>query len=164
MADKKTSERYVSRYFALKLVVEPAFTKEVGGGRTVVVPGKRIEFEQGVYETSDADEIKFLNEHDNCGTVFMKVQKDLTSERAEFVETLEEREARIEAREQELGLDSKKVDKETAGGEEDKFSKLSGPELKAELRKLDLPVSGKVDELRARLRAGVEEGGGSASY
>ncbi|MCK5019754.1 MAG: SAP domain-containing protein [Candidatus Peribacteraceae bacterium] len=144
--------------------MQSAFTKETGGGRTVVVPGKRIEFEQGVYETSDADEIKFLDEHDNCGTVFIKVEKDVTSERAEFVETLEEREARIEAREQELGLDSKKVGKEDSSGETDKFSKLSGPELKDELRKLDLPVSGKVDELRARLREGVAEGGGSASY
>lgn len=113
MADKK-AERYVSKYFALKLVVEPAYTKEVGGGRTVVVPGKRIEFEQGVYETSDADEIKFLDEHQNNGTVFMKVKKDVTSERADLIETLEEREARIAAKEAELGLGEKKVTKAPA--------------------------------------------------
>ena len=113
MADKKP-ERYVSKYFALKLVVEPAYTKETGGGRTVVVPGKRIEFEQGVYETSDADEIKFLDEHKNNGTIFTKVNKDVTSERAELLETLEEREARIAEKEAELGLGEKKVTKAPA--------------------------------------------------
>ncbi len=112
--EKEKTNRYVSKYFALKLVVEPAYTKDVGGSRTVVVPGKRIEFEQGVYETTDADEIKFLDEHENCGTIFMKVNKDVTSERAAFVESLEEREARVAAKEAELGLEGAKVTKAPA--------------------------------------------------
>jgi len=102
----KEKAKYISKYRSLKLVVKPSYTKEVEG-RIVVVPGKSIRFVQGVYETDDPDEIKFLDNHPNLGTIFIKVtekdlQKDLQKAIEKQFKDLETKEAELKAKEEEL--------------------------------------------------------------
>lgn len=78
------TETYVSKYFALKLVMDSSYFKEVNG-KVLPVKGRYIQFEQGAYTTEDADEIKFLDAHPNNGSIFIKVDKDAVSERADYV-------------------------------------------------------------------------------
>lgn len=99
---------YVAKYFNLKLVMDSSYYKEVGG-KVLPVKGKAIQFEQGQYTTSDKDEIEFLENHPNFGSIFIKVDKDATKERAEYVQTLEERNAELEAKLAEKEEGSKKV-------------------------------------------------------
>lgn len=144
---------YISKYLQLKLVMESSYYKEVAG-KVLPVKGKAIQFEQGAYTTSDKDEIEFLENHPNFGSIFIKVDKDATSERAEYVQTLEERNAELEAELAKAKSEGAKVERTTPDSEEDgdQYDQMNGDELKDELRSRDLPVSGKVDELRDRLR------------
>jgi hypothetical protein len=87
---------YVSRYFELKLVMDSSYFKEVNG-KVLPVKGRSIRFTQGAYTTDDAEEIKFLDEHPNFGSIFIKVDKDAVEELADYVQTLEERNAELEA-------------------------------------------------------------------
>lgn len=54
---------FVSRYARHTLVMEPAGIRRDPDGRTLAVPGKRIEFQDGRYETTDKAEIKFIRGH-----------------------------------------------------------------------------------------------------
>ena len=99
MTTKKQKTEYISKYHNLKLVNKASYSKEVGG-KVIVMQGSAIQFENGVYETDDKDEIAFLDNHPNCGNVFIKVEKNVAKERAEMLETLEEREAKLKAREE----------------------------------------------------------------
>lgn len=95
---------YISRYHELKLVVEPAYLKEVGI-RILTVRGKYIQFHEGVYRTSDPEEIAFLDNHPNFGNVFRRIQTvDMKGKTLEQVykdkfKTLEERERELALRE-----------------------------------------------------------------
>lgn len=144
---------YVSKYFSLKLVMDSSYYKEVAG-KVLPVKGRAIQFEQGAYTTSDKDEIEFLENHPNFGSIFIKVEKDAVAERAEYVQTLEERNAQLEAELAQAKAEGKKVDRETPDGDDDgdQYDKMTGPELKEELKSRNLAVSGKVDDLRDRLR------------
>lgn len=85
--------KYIAKYTDLKLIDKSTYTKEVEG-RRVVVPGKAIQFANGVYETTDKDEIAFLDNHPNCGNVFIKIGKeDIGKAKKGFTQTLEEKEA-----------------------------------------------------------------------
>lgn len=106
----KKKAKYISKYLSLKLVDKASYTKEVGG-KIVVVPGKSIRFTEGVYETEDPDEIKFLENHSNFGTVFIKVEdKDLQKAREEQFKDLETREAELKAKEKELAKKEKALE------------------------------------------------------
>lgn len=100
---EKTSKavRYVAKYAQLKLVNKATYTKEVEG-RVVVVPGKSVQFRDGIYETSDKDEIAFLDSHPNFGSVFfrLKPKEGADKAREEKFKTLEQREAELNAREE----------------------------------------------------------------
>ncbi len=95
---------YISRYHELKLVVEPAYLKEVGI-RILTIRGKYIQFHEGVYRTSDPEEIAFLDNHPNFGNVFRRIQSvDMKGKTLEQVykdkfKTLEERERDLAIRE-----------------------------------------------------------------
>lgn len=95
---------YISRYHELKLVVEPAYLKEVGI-RILTIRGKYIQFHEGVYRTSDPEEIAFLDNHPNFGNVFRRIQTvDMKGKTLEQVykdkfKTLEERERDVAVRE-----------------------------------------------------------------
>jgi len=85
--------KYISKYLSLRLINKATYTKEVEG-RIVVVPGSSIRFDNGVYETTDKDEIAFLENHPNFGSVFVRVDtKEIEEAKKKLGETLEEREA-----------------------------------------------------------------------
>ena len=87
---------YVSKYLQLKLVRESSYFKEVNG-KVLPVKGTAIQFEQGAFTTEDEGEIEFLDNHPNFGSIFIKVDKNVVEERADYVKTLEERNAELEA-------------------------------------------------------------------
>ena len=147
------STTFVSKYFQLKLVRESSYTKEIAG-KLLPTKGKYIQFNQGAFTTSDEEEIEFLENHPNFGSIFIKVDKDAGRERAEYVQTLEERNAELEDELAKAKGEGAGVDRTTPDGNDggDKYDALTGPELKEELTKRKLAVSGKVDELRDRLR------------
>lgn len=88
MTTKKQKIKYISKYHNLKLVNKASYSKEVGG-KVIVMQGSAIQFENGVYETDDKDEIAFLDNHPNCGNVFINVEKNVAKDRAKMLETLE---------------------------------------------------------------------------
>lgn len=99
-------QTYISKYHELRLVNQSSYTKEVAG-RVVVVPGTSIQFHEGVFRTSDPDEIAFLENHPNFGNVFTKVERKDQSKAvneviAERYKDLEQREKEIAAREEAL--------------------------------------------------------------
>ncbi len=107
-AEKPSEVVYIAKYHELKLVMNPAYIKEVGG-RVITVAGRSIQFHEGVYRTSDLEEIEFLDTHKNNGNVYRKVDRnDLKSGKSmeqvykEKFQTLEEREKAVAAREDAL--------------------------------------------------------------
>lgn len=129
MPKKKT--KYISKYLSLKLVDKASYTKEVGG-RIVVVPGKSIRFTDGVYETEDPDEIKFLESHPNFGTVFIKVEdKDLQKAREEKFKDLETREAELKVKEEELAKKEKALEEGSSVPKRKSKSRISKKEKPA---------------------------------
>lgn len=96
---------YISRYYELKLVMAPSYLKEVGG-KVLIIRGTYIQFHDGVYKTANPEEIEYLDNHPNFGSVFRKVEtSDLKGGKSvdqiyqDKFKTLEEREKDIEARE-----------------------------------------------------------------
>ena len=96
MSTKKKSETYVSKYRSLRLIRVSSYTKEING-KFLPQKGASIRFNEGAFITSDKEEIDFLDNHVNLGSVFIKVEKDAVEERANYVQTLEERNAELEA-------------------------------------------------------------------
>jgi hypothetical protein len=100
--------KYISKYLELKLVNKASYSKEIEG-RIVVVSGSSIRFKDGVYETTDPDEIKFLENHPNYGSVFIKVGKgDAAQQRKEMTKDLETKE-REKAQKEAAGKKQKKA-------------------------------------------------------
>lgn len=95
--------RYISQFTELKLVIKPSYTKEVEG-RIVVVKGRAIQFHDGVYQTSDPEEIEFLENHPNFGNVFYRIkpEEDAQKAREERFKDLEAREKALAEKEREL--------------------------------------------------------------
>lgn len=100
---KTSKARFISQTAELKLVNKATYTKEVEG-RIVVVPGTSIQFHNGVYETNDAAEIKFLESHPNFGNVFYRIKptEDAQKSREERFQDLEAREKALAEKEKEL--------------------------------------------------------------
>lgn len=104
--EKPQEAVFISKYNELRLVNQSSYTKEVNG-RVVTVQGTSVQFRDGVYRTSDPDEIAFLESHPNFGSAFTRVQKkdqnkatdQLISER---YKTLEQKEAELKAKEEAL--------------------------------------------------------------
>ena len=72
---------------------------------------KSIQFVDGVYETEDPNEIKFLESHPNFGSVFVKVEEDdLRKARADHFKDLETKEAELKAKEEELAKKEKALE------------------------------------------------------
>lgn len=96
---------YISRYYELKLVMSPSYLKEVGG-KVLIIRGTYIQFHDGVYKTNKPEEIEYLDNHANFGSVFRKVEtEDLKGGKSvdqiyqDKFRTLEEREKELAARE-----------------------------------------------------------------
>jgi hypothetical protein len=108
LAETPKEAVYIAKYHELKLVMNPAYIKEVSG-RVITVAGRSIQFHEGVYRTSDAEEIEFLDNHKNFGNVYRKVDrndlklgKPMEQVYKEKFQTLEDREKAIAAREEAL--------------------------------------------------------------
>lgn len=107
---KTQKAKYIAKYLQLKLIDKAAYTKEVDG-RIVVTPGKSIQFTDGVYETEDPQEIKFLESHPNFGSVFIKVEEDdLQKARTDKFKDLETKEAELKAKETALAKKEKALE------------------------------------------------------
>lgn len=111
---------YISRYYELKLVMSPSYLKEVGG-KVLIIRGTYIQFHEGVYKTTNPEEVEYLDNHPNFGSVFRKVEtadlkggKSVDQIYQDKFKTLEEREKEIEAREAAL----RKREVEMSGAEE----------------------------------------------
>ncbi len=99
-------QTYISKYHELRLVNKSSYSREVAG-RVVTVPGTSIQFHEGVFRTSNPDEIEFLENHPNFGSVFTKIErkdqkKAVNEVIAERYKDLEAREKEIAAREEAL--------------------------------------------------------------
>lgn len=97
---------YISRYYELKLVMTPSYLKEVGG-KVLIIRGTYIQFHDGVYKTSNSEEIEFLDKHPNLGSIFRKIERsDLSGGKSvdqiyqDKFKTLEEREKELAAKEE----------------------------------------------------------------
>lgn len=102
--------KYISQYTSLRLVNRASYTKEVEG-RVIVVPGTSIQFTDGAYETEDKDEIVFLENHPNFGSVFVRVDtKEIDEAKKKLTQTLEEREAEEAKAEAELEMKAKALE------------------------------------------------------
>jgi len=54
---------FMSRFAGHVLVMQPAGVRQDADGTVTSIPGKRIEFQNGRYETSDPKELKFIRNH-----------------------------------------------------------------------------------------------------
>jgi hypothetical protein len=71
---RKKTVTFVSRYEDLKIIQEPQRVKtDVNGNILERVEGKLIAFENGRFQTDDADTIKFLQEYSTIGVDFHEV-------------------------------------------------------------------------------------------
>lgn len=125
--------RYISRYLALRIVVKPAYTKEVDG-RIVTVPGKDIRFNEGVFETTDQELIDFLEADKSFGTTYIRVPDDVADvakDRGEWMKDLETKERELKEREAALAAREAKVNSNEEGAK-------AGDGLRQNMPKADL--------------------------
>lgn len=109
--------RYISRFLALRIVVKPAYTKEVDG-RIVTVPGKDIRFTEGVFETEDQELIDFLEADKSFGTTYIRVPDNVLNpknDRDEWMKDLETKEKELAEREAALQAREAKVNSSEEG-------------------------------------------------
>lgn len=125
--------RYISRYLALRIVVKPAYTKEVDG-RIVTVSGKDIRFVEGVFETTDQELITYLESQPGFGTVYIRVPDnvaDVVKDRGDWMKDLETKEKELAEREAALKAREAKVNASEEGGK-------AGDGLRENMKKEDL--------------------------
>lgn len=125
--------RYISRFLALRIVVKPAYTKEVDG-RIVTVQGKDIRFNEGMFETTDPELIAFLEADKSFGTTYIRVPdnvENVVKDRAEWMKDLEQKEKDLAAREAALKAKESKVNSSEEGAK-------AGDGLKPNAKKADL--------------------------
>lgn len=117
-ASQETKKQiFISNYKELRLIVKPSYCKEVEG-RIVTYQGKSIQFHDGIFETEDQDEIKFLEGHKNFGNTFVKAYTgDARKERENKYKDLDTREKELKATIARLQDENKRLkdEKENAG-------------------------------------------------
>lgn len=142
MADKKEKVvRFISRYLSLRIITKAGFSREVDGQRSSTA-GESIQFEQGVFETSDPEVVKYVEARPEFGKHIQRVPdnvENLTKEQAEQFQSLEAREAAVAAREAALeGKEGQVTANEAGRSEEDEEDEDEGDDLetktKAELQ------------------------------
>lgn len=97
---KPKAKRYATRFGGHYSIVMIPTVTEVVNGIAVQKPGKTIEFRNGIYETKDAEEQKFLEGTPYFGSDYMEVSKEVTAALA--VKSLADREAEVARKEEEL--------------------------------------------------------------
>lgn len=124
---------YISRYLELRLVKKSAYKKEVEG-QIVVIPGTAIQFHDGVYETDDPDEIRFMEAHKNFGNIFLRVEKgDAKKERENKYKDMDTREREMQSEIKRLREENKRLkdEKEEEADEKAKKTKVEEGETPA---------------------------------
>lgn len=109
--------RYISRFLNLRIVVRGTYTQAVEG-RVVTTPGKSIQFEGGVFETTDKDEQAFIEARPEFGQIIIKAPENienLAGAREEMMKDLETREKELKAREEALAAKEKELGVEETG-------------------------------------------------
>ena len=97
----------------LIIVMKRAYTKEVDG-EYFSDPGKNIEFKDGMYETTDKEEIEFLDNSEICrkmrqNNVLLKAD-DIPGLKEKLpAKTLEEKEAEIARLKKEVAVEKRKA-------------------------------------------------------
>jgi hypothetical protein len=115
---------YISRYLELRLVVKASYKKELEG-QIVVTPGRSIQFHDGVYETDDQDEIKFLEAHKNFGNIFIRVEKgDAKKQREDKYKDLDTREREMQAEIKRLREENKRLKDEQGNDDAEEKNKV----------------------------------------
>jgi len=83
--------KFTSKYKNLRIVIEPDDVEFVKG-KTRIVPGKHIQFENNVFTTDDKKEIEFLKNHSDFGrTIFC--EDDVIEKAEKIAEKGKEKEA-----------------------------------------------------------------------
>ncbi len=146
---KKEKIKYISKGLNFRIVMKSSYTKEVNG-KIIAMPGNSIQFKEGVYETDDPKEIKFLDNHGDCGGYFIKVKdKDLAKARNDKFKDLDTKTAELKAKEKELERREKALEEgEGLGKKEEKtdYSKMKIEELKEIAEARDIEVGEKADK------------------
>lgn len=120
MASEKdtTTVQFLSKYHSLKIVRKPMRTKEIEG-QLVSTEGASIRFSEGVFETSDPEEIAFIEARPEFKNgIIVRVPgnvKDLVAHQARWEEDLEAREKRLAEREAALARKEAKVNSSEEG-------------------------------------------------
>lgn len=135
MSADTTSEKepklvtFLSKYRQHRIVRKGSYSKEVDGQR-VTIPGTSIQFEDGVYTTSDPEELAFLRSQKDFTRTFTEVPKgisDIAAHQAANGKSLEEREAELKKREEDLAAREKELtdaEKGKGNGEKVELEKL----------------------------------------
>jgi len=140
---------FLSKYRQHRIVRKGSYSKEVDGQR-VTVPGTSIQFEDGVFATDDEEVVKFLRSQKDYGRTFTEVPEgvnDLAGHRSEFGESLEEREARLAKKEEDLKTrEAALTDAETGKGGDQKveLEKMSKKAL------LKMAIDLKIEKVNAQ--------------
>lgn len=147
---KTTTARFISKYRELKIVHKSSFTKEVDG-RIVYVPGTKIQFTNGAYETSNPEIIEFLEARPEFGKIIQRVPDDVSNFAAqkELSQTLEQREAELAKREAALEKAELKLAKDEP----------TAKDLRQQAKELGIPNYSKMNkaELQAAISSSLEE-------
>lgn len=79
--------KYISKKSELCLVMRPTDRITDEQRRVRVIPGKRVEFMAGRYQTFDPETIEFLHNHPNRGSKFMEINEadEKTIEKAKSI-------------------------------------------------------------------------------
>lgn len=151
-------KRYISKIKQLKLVWKPGYAKEVDG-RVVSIPGNKVEFDEGYFETDDEDTQAFLEGHQNFGTIFIEVPNvaEAVKKREEWQKSLEQREKEIAEREAEIKKKELEVKPHEEGKVEDELNEKTVLELRKVAKEKGVSQVGTKEELIKRIREVKEE-------
>jgi hypothetical protein len=100
-------EKYISKASRLKLV-KRSKTTTVQDGRIITQDGESVQFNEGMFATSDPSEIAFLDSHPSRQREFYKVTKAMNStemirEREQkYIKTIDEKDHELDASNQEI--------------------------------------------------------------
>lgn len=133
--------RFISRYLQLRIVRKPGYSKEVDGQR-VSTPGTSIQFDQGAFETTDPQEVAFIEARPEFGKIIQRVPdniENIAAQRDEVFQDLEARENALKAREAEVAakeaalknVEMGKTEEEEGDEEEDGLEEMTKKQLLA---------------------------------
>jgi hypothetical protein len=117
---KPVMARYISKSLKLSLGIKSSYYKEVNGKRETV-PGHRVNFEEGMFQTDNPELQELLEKRSEFGTLFIRIPEGETdSDIKERMKPLNEKEKELKQREAELDRREKLLKSKEAGRKETK--------------------------------------------